>query len=297
MLYLVLISFVWAFSFGLTKNYLTGLDSNFVSFARLAIATLCFLPFLRLRSFSKKLAGQFLLIGAVEFGIMYLTYNAAFQYLKAYEVALFTIFTPIYVTLINDLIERKIHRFTLFAVLLATFGTAVVRWNQIPNTTILGFLLVQVSNLGFALGLIFYRRVMSQQTNLKDPQVFGLLYLGGTLLSGIFTTISIANGTTIQLTLASSLTLVYLGAIASGLGFFLWNVGSRQVSIGAMAIFNDLKVPLAVVVSLLFFGEKANLMNLIIGGVLVIASLLLNEFGPGIFVPFAHKNVSPEKTI
>jgi drug/metabolite transporter (DMT)-like permease len=296
MLYLVLISFVWAFSFGLTKNYLTGLDSNFVSFARLAIALVFFLPFLRLRSLSKKLALQFLLIGAVEFGVMYLTYNAAFQYLKAYEVALFTVFTPLYVTLINDVIERKLHRLTLFAVLLATIGTAIVRWNQIPNTTLLGFLLVQISNLGFAFGLVFYRRLMSQRPDLKDPQVFGLLYLGGTLLSGIFTLISVLNGTTIQLTLPSSITLLYLGVIASGLGFFLWNVGSRQVSIGAMAIFNDLKVPLAVVVSLIFFGENANLINLIAGGILVLAGLLLNEFGPGIFIPLA-KQISPEKTI
>jgi len=296
MLYLILISFVWAFSFGLTKNYLNGLDSNFVSFARLAIALLFFLPFLKLRSISKQLAVKFLLIGAVEYGVMYLTYNAAFQYLKAYEVALFTIFTPIYVTLVNDIVERKIHRLTLFAVLLATLGTAIVRWNQVPNTTLTGFLLVQISNLGFAFGLVFYRREMARQPGLKDSHVFGLLYLGGTLLSGIFTLVSVLNGTTIQLTMTSSLTLVYLGAIASGLGFFLWNVGSRQVSIGAMAIFNDLKVPLAIVVSLLFFGENANLVNLIIGGLLVLAGLLLNEFGPGIFVPITRL-FSPEKTI
>ena len=296
MLHLILISIVWAFSFGLTKNYLTGLDSNFVSFARLAVALLFFLPFLRLRSISRKLVIQFLLIGAIEYGVMYLAYNAAFQFLKAYEVALFTIFTPIYVALINDLIERKLHRFTLFAVFLATIGTAVVRWNQIPNTTLLGFMLVQISNLGFAFGLVFYRKAMSRQPGLKNQHVFGLLYLGGTLLSGLFTLGSILNGTTIQLTLSSSITLLYLGAIASGLGFFLWNVGSRQVSIGAMAIFNDLKVPLAIVVSLLFFGENANLVNLVAGGMLVLAGLILNELGPGIFTRFVTAAV-PDKTL
>ena len=279
MLYLIFVSFIWAFSFGLTKSYLTGLDSNFVSFARLAIALLFSLPFLRLRTLPRKAMLQFIAIGAVEYGVMYLAYNAAFQYLKAYEVALFTIFTPIYVTLIHDLIERRLHRFTLFAVFLATIGTAVVRWSQVPNTTLLGFMLVQVSNLGFALGLVFYRRLMAQQPALKDTRVFGLLFLGGTLLSGLFTLVSVSLGTRIQLSLPTALTLLYLGAVASGLGFFLWNVGSRQVSIGAMAIFNDLKIPLAVAVSLLFFGESANIVNLLAGGMLVMAALLLNEYG------------------
>jgi drug/metabolite transporter (DMT)-like permease len=295
MLYLILVSFIWAFSFGLTKNLLGGLDSNFVSFARLGIALLFSLPFLRLRGLSKKTILQCIAIGAVEYGVMYLAYNAAFQYLQAYEVALFTIFTPIYVTLIHDLIEHRLHRFTLFAVLLATLGTAVVRWSQVPNSTLLGFVLVQVSNLGFALGLVYYRRLMTQQPELKDTQIFGLLYLGGALLSGLFTLYSVANGVVIQLTLTSTLTLVYLGVIASGLGFFLWNVGSRQVSIGAMAIFNDLKVPLAIVVSLLFFGEAANLVNLLIGGALVMSGLLLNEYGSG-WLGAWTKQLQPRKS-
>jgi len=75
------------------------------------------------------------------------------------------------------------------------------------------------------------------------------------------------------------LTLVYLGAVASGLGFFLWNVGARKVNGGTLAVFNDLKIPLAVAVSLIFFGEKASLPHLLIGGTVVVAALLLNEWG------------------
>jgi len=55
--------------------------------------------------------------------------------------------------------------------------------------------------------------------------------------------------------------------------------GARKVNTGTLAIFNDLKIPLAVAVSLIFFGEKANVWNLIFGGVLVIGALWLNEWG------------------
>jgi len=38
------------------------------------------------------------------------------------------------------------------------------------------------------------------------------------------------------------------------------------VNAGALAIFNDFKIPLAVAISLLVFGEQTNLLNLLIGG-------------------------------
>ena len=72
--------------------------------------------------------------------------------------------------------------------------------------------------------------------------------------------------------------LLYLGAIASGLSFFLWNIGARKVNAGALAIFNDLKIPLAVIVSIIFFGEQANWVNLLIGGGIAVAALYLNEW-------------------
>ena len=47
--------------------------------------------------------------------------------------------------------------------------------------------------------------------------------------------------------------------LASGVGFFLWNVGATRVRSGTLAVMNNAKVPLAVVVSLAFFGEQAPL--------------------------------------
>jgi drug/metabolite transporter (DMT)-like permease len=47
--------------------------------------------------------------------------------------------------------------------------------------------------------------------------------------------------------------------LASGLGFFLWNVGATRVSAGTLAVMNNAKVPLAVTVALVFFGERTSL--------------------------------------
>jgi len=46
---LLLVSIAWGFSFGLIKGNLTGIDSNFISFARMAFSLVVFLPFLKFK--------------------------------------------------------------------------------------------------------------------------------------------------------------------------------------------------------------------------------------------------------
>jgi drug/metabolite transporter (DMT)-like permease len=74
------------------------------------------------------------------------------------------------------------------------------------------------------------------------------------------------------------LTLLYLGIIPSGIGFFLWNYGAKLTNIGSLAIFNNIKIPLGISVSILFFEETANFWNLFIGGLLVTIALVINEY-------------------
>ena len=280
MVYLLVVSIIWAFSFGLIKNALAGLDANFIAAARLLISLLVFLPFLKARGLSRKQSLQLLLVGAVQYGLMYIAYNYAFGFLKAYEVALFTIFTPIYVTLINDAIRRRMHWVSLVATVATVVGTAIVRRGGMIESDILtGFLIVQISNVAFAFGQIYYREVMKTlpSTKFDNLKVFGLLYLGGFLTAGL-SAVLFTPWHSFNITSEQILVLVYLGAIASGLSFFLWNVGARKVNAGTLAIFNDLKIPLAVIVSILFFGEQANWFNLVVGGGIAVLALFFNEW-------------------
>jgi carboxylate/amino acid/amine transporter len=278
MLLLFIVSLAWAFSFGLIKGNLTGVDSNFVSFVRMALSFLVFLPFIKFKRINRKLFFKLALAGVMQFGIMYIAYIASFKTLKAYEVALFTIFTPIYVTLIDDAFRKKFNPLYLVTALLAVIGTGIIQSsNPLSSGILSGFLLVQVSNLTFAFGQVYYRRLMAENNELKDQQVFGVLYLGAVVVT-LAATLLFTPLAQITLTAKQIWTLVYLGVFASGICFFLWGIGSRQVNTGALAIFNDLKVPLAVAVSLVVFGEKTNWVTLVIGGLIVVASLIFNEW-------------------
>ena len=275
--YLLLVSLAWAFSFGLIKGNLAGVDTNFVSFARMFFSLLVFLPFVKWKKINGRLAMKLAITGVLQFGIMYIAYTAAFNYLKAYEVALFTIFTPIYVTLINDAINKKFNKTYLLTAILAVAGTYIIERGQSLSSNIwLGFLLVQISNLGFAFGQIYYRKVMKGQKELKDADVFGVLYLAAAVVTGLVSAL-FTPFARLQLTTTHLWTLIYLGCFASGVCFFLWNLGARKVNAGALAIFNDLKIPLAVTVSLVVFGEKTNVVSLLTGGAVVILSLVMNE--------------------
>jgi drug/metabolite transporter (DMT)-like permease len=278
MIFLLIVSLIWAFSFGLIKNNLVGIDPNFVAFIRLFISFLIFLPFLKLKQINSKIFFSFAFTGAVQYGIMYISYIYAFHFIKAYEVALFTIFTPIYIVIINDLLKHKFHPGYYGIASIALIGTAIIVWHNITSAELLtGFILVQTANISFAYGQLNYKNVMRKFPELNDTDVFALLYLGGVFIAfpiSLFTT----DCFSLILSGKEIYTLLYLGIVASGVGFFLWNYGARRVNTGSLAVYNNLKIPLAIIVSIIFFSEKINISNLLIGGLIVTFALVINEY-------------------
>jgi drug/metabolite transporter (DMT)-like permease len=260
--YLVAVSLLWAFSFGLTKGLTAGLDGSFVAACRLGLAFLVFAPLLRLEVLAARTMFRLAAIGAVQFGLMYLAYNESFRHLAAYEVALFTLTTPVLVTLLADALDRSFRIRALAAALLAIAGTAVIVWSgQQVRPSLTGLLWVQLSNLAFSLGQVAYRRLRREDPALRDRDIFALLYAGA-FAACVIVAVARYDPATFTPTLAQIKTLLYLGILASGLGFFLWNRGATQVSAGTLAVMNNAKVPLAVACSLLFFGETADLPRL-----------------------------------
>lgn len=273
MIYLLIVSFVWAFSFGLVKVHLSGIDSAFLSATRLGLAFLAFLPFLRLRGLAVRSALSLAAIGAVQFGLMYLALNASYQHLQAHEVALFTLTTPIFVTLFADALEKKFRAQALIAALVA--GAAVmVLHNTVVAGTWIGFALVQLSNASFAIGQILYRKIRARQTTRPDMEIFALLYAGALAVT-LPVAIAQSHINPLELPSAQIWTLLYLGIIASGAAFFLWNLGCTRVNTGTLAVFNNAKIPLAVACSLLFFNESADLKRLLASAALLLAAIRL----------------------
>lgn len=273
MLLLLAVSVVWAFSFGLLKR-LTGLDPTAIAVVRLALSLAVFAPFFRPSRIPPGTAIRLFLIGTVQFGALYILYLRSYAHLHAYEVALFTITTPLFVTLADAAAERRWRMRYGAAALLSVAGAGALEYSSVDRSGVVaGFVLVQLSNVCFAVGQVAWRRERRRiPASVSDASVFALPYAGAlllTLLVSLFTT----RWGAFSPSPAQWATIVYLGAVASGAGFFLWNVGAERVNAGALAAVNNAKIPLGIACSLLFFGETADLPRLLLGAALMAAGV------------------------
>ena len=277
MIYLLIVSIIWALSFGLIKGNLTGLDSHFIAFARLAISFIFFAAFLRLKKFQSKQILSLMTIGAVQFGLMYIFYIYSYNYLQAWQIALFTIFTPLYVTLINDLLSKRFHLIFLLTAFLSLLGAGIIVFKAIARFDLqIGFLLMQLSNICFAAGQVYYKKIKQNILNVKDVYLFSWLYTGALFVSGL-NSLFVTDWNNLSLSSTHVYTLLYLGILASGICFFLWNYGALKVNTGTLAVFNNLKVPLGVAVSIFIFSEKGDLLKMILGGTIIVIAIYLAE--------------------
>ena len=278
MSYLVGVTALWAFSFSLIGVYLAGqVDSYFAVLMRIGLAALVFLPFLR----PKLLAGRQRLIlmalGAVQLGAMYIFFYQSFLLLSVPEVLLFTIFTPFYVTLLDDALFKRFTPFYLLTAALAVLGAAVIRYDGIDSGFWLGFLVVQGANLCFALGQVGYRRfAVTLPDELPRHSVFAWFYLGA-LAVALPAFMLLGNAAALPTTGVQWSVLAWLGLVASGLGYFLWNLGATRVDAGALAIMNNALIPAGLAVNLLIWNRDADLVRLALGGAIIVGSLILNE--------------------
>jgi drug/metabolite transporter (DMT)-like permease len=284
MILLLIVSVIWAFSFGLVKR-LAGLDPTAIGAARLAISLVVFLPFLRAAKLGSRHLAALAAIGAVQFGAVYILYLRAYAHLHAYEIALFTITTPIFVAVVDAFLERRWKPRFLAAAALSVAGAGVVLWKSIGDSGVIGgFVLMQLSNICFACGQVAWRRERARlPAAASDASVFAVTFAGALAL-----TLAVSAFTTSWGQFAPTgpqwLSIAYLGAVASGLGFFLWNVGATRVNAGVLAAFNNAKIPLGIAVSIVFFGENADLGRLIAGGALMAAGVWTARARTGIAV-------------
>ena len=273
---LIFVTILWAFSFSLIGEFLAGkVDSYLAVFVRVTLASLVFLPFTKFRGVNPKLALGIMGIGAVQIGLMYLCYYNSFLYLSVPEVALFTIFTPFYVTLIYDAFSFKFRPLYLFSVGVAVFGALIIKYGAINEGAIKGFLLVQGANICFGAGQSAYKALL-ERYDVDQKKVFGYFHFGAFFVA-VIALITLGNPAKFHVDLTQTLVLLWLGAVASGLGYFMWNKGACEVDSGVLAIMNNALIPAAIIVNLVFWQKDANLTRLILGAAIMYVSLLIHN--------------------
>lgn len=270
MLLLWIVTLLWAFSFSLIGVYLAGQVDDFISvFLRLILALAVFAPLLVRARPGWRAAGLLMVVGAVQIGIMYLFLFHAYGYLSVPELLMFTIFTPLYVTLIDELLRgrrRLPGRFWLAAAM-AVGGAAIIRFGAVSPGFVTGFALVQGANLCFAAGQVAYRRLELGGT-VSQVQTFGLFFLGAALVAGL-AVLLFADHSQWPATGLQWGVLIWLGVGASGLGYLGWNLGAKRVNTGQLAVMNNMLIPAGILVNFAFWNRDVDWLRLLLGGLAI----------------------------
>jgi drug/metabolite transporter (DMT)-like permease len=212
--------------------------------------------------------------------LMYCFYFQSFRFLTVPEVLLFSVFTPIYITLLHDILSKQFHKGHLITALIAVLGAAYIQYSSISENVFLGFLITQGANLCFAVGQVAYKYLLKSTPELESTPkhtIFGLFFIGAFLVAliafFIFGSTEKMPTTSVQWGV-----LIYLGAVASGAGYFFWNQGVVKVNTGSLAIMNNALIPVGLIVNLVIWNKEADIKKILIGGSLIFASLALNEY-------------------
>ena len=277
MYYLIFVTIVWSFSFSFIAVYLSGqVDTWFAVVMRVLLAFITFMPFLRFKNVSVKQMLLLMGVGACQLGIMYFFYYNSFQYISVPEVLLFTISTPIYVTIIYDLLQgHRLRLNYLLTAIIAVIGAAIIRYDHISRDFIIGFLLIQGANIVFALGQVGYKRIMELYP-LPQHQAFAWVYFGAIVVASIGWLL-FGNADKLPTTQLQWGIIIWLGIVASGLCYFLWNLGATKVDSGTLAIMNNLVIPAGILVNVVIWHQSIDWGRFTVGSVVIVFALILHH--------------------
>ncbi|EPE37596.1 EamA family transporter [Candidatus Photodesmus anomalopis] len=277
MFYLSLVTLIWGFSFSLVGVYLSDqVDPYFSVLIRLALSFFLFSPFLKFRGIPKILIIKLMLIGACQLGLMYSFYYQSFRFISVQEVISFSVFTPIYITLLYDFLKGSFSLYYLFSSIISIIAVFFVQFRYFENDFLVGFFIVQFSNLCFAIGQTCYKHFIEEECfKLPQKRIFGYFYCGA-LFVAIIEFIWLGDFNRLPSNSLQWAVLIYLGLIASGFGYFMWNKGACMVNAGTLAVMNNALIPVGLIVNLLIWNKDVNLVRVLISGSVLCLVLLFN---------------------
>ena len=240
--------------------------------------------------YKKHLVAAF--IGVIQFGLMYVFFLRAFKYLQGNEIVLLTTSTPILVAICSAFFGQRFKWIYLMCIILSVVGAIIVIWDNVSfNFLLKGILLMELSNLCFALGQVLWREYIggSDITNTPHPnppprggreqhdsQLMSSAYFAAAVFVLPLAIIN-TNFATFSLTTTQWLSILYLGVVPTGIGFWLWNKGATLVSSTTLAIMNNLKIPMGILFALVIFHERINLANFALGSIFILAGIILSK--------------------
>lgn len=278
MLLLLLPMVVWGSAFAVTKVLIDLWPPFTVALARVGIGTLVLLPL----AISRHQRGTHLpwvtiwCMGLLGVTLYYLTFNLSMVYISASQGALVQASIPAMTALVAVVwLRERATALRWLGIALSVAGVLIVfsgNGSAAGQSSLLGNSLMFASVVCWAL----YTALAKRAANF-EPLVITVSVMGtGTLLLLPFSAYEIMSGELQPLPVTGWLGLVYLGGVASGLAYALYNASLRHLDASAVGVYTNLIPIVGVLTGIVFLGEPLSL-RAILGGAIVMLGVWITS--------------------
>ena len=269
------------------REALAGVPPGLLGFARLGIAALILLPFLRRPPGARAEPGDGLKIfwmGTLGFGVAYVLSHFGLARSTATNAALLITMEPVSVMVLSPLVLGEgLRRREAAGAALVLLGAVLVVLNGVPGVTVSwlshwrGDALLVLSALAFASYSVFGRYVL-RRWDARTVTARSILWGAASMLPVV--ALEWAAGARPAWTRSATVATLYLAIVVTALAYLAWNAALTRVSAPRAAIFINVQPVVGVVLGVWFLGESITLYTLI-GAALVFAGLAVTTLERG----------------
>lgn len=277
-LLLLLTMAVWGSTFVVTKGLIDLWPPFTLALVRVGIGTLVLLPIAitRHQRGSHLPWGTLWFMGLVGVTLYYLAFNLSMVYVSASQGALVQASIPAMTALVAVLwLRERANALRWLGIALSVGGVLIVfsgDGSAPGQSPLLGNSLMFASVVCWALYTALAKRAAH-----FDPLVITVSVMGtGTLLLLPFSAYEIFTAGLEPLPLKGWLGVLYLGTIASGVAYALYNASLRNLDASAVGVYTNLIPVVGVLTGIIFLGEPMSL-RAIVGGAIVMLGVWITS--------------------
>ena len=269
------------------REALAGVPPGLLGFARLGIAALILLPFLRRppgEGAEPEDGLKIFWMGTLGFGVAYVLSHFGLARSTATNAALLITMEPVSVMVLSPLVLGEgLRRREAAGAALVLLGAVLVVLNGVPGVTVSwlshwrGDALLVLSALAFASYSVFGRDVL-RRWDARTVTARSILWGAASMLPVV--ALEWAAGARPAWTRSATVATLYLAIVVTALAYLAWNAALTRVSAPRAAIFINVQPVVGVVLGVWFLGESITLYTLI-GAALVFAGLAVTTLERG----------------
>lgn len=277
-LLLLLTMTVWGSTFVVTKELIALWPPLTLAFVRVAIGALVLMPLAvaRHRRDMRLPWGTIWVMGLLGVALYYLTFNVAMVRISASQGALVQASIPAMTALVAVVwLRERASALRWLGIGLSVTGVLIVfsgNSSDGAGSTLLGNALMFASVVCWALYTSMAKRVAG-----FDSLVITVCVMGaGSLLLLPLSIYEVASVGLKPLSLLGWLGVLYLGGVASGLAYLLYNTSLRHLDASAVGVYTNLIPVVGVLTGVIVLGEPLS-MRAIAGGVVVMLGVWITS--------------------